>query len=93
MAFDKKEYQKRYNEAHPEKVKEMHHNYYLRHKEEILEGNKRWRRNNRKKASELAQKYRKERVERLRAEGCTNAWSVVVGGKEPKYKRNSDKEC
>lgn len=92
MAFDRKLYQRRYNEAHPEKIKEIQHNYYLRHKEEILESNKKWRQKNRKKASELAQKYRKERVERLRAEGCTNAWSVVVSGKEPKYKKDSDKE-
>lgn len=50
------------------------------------------RQNNKKRASELAQKYRKERVERLRAEGCTNPWSVVVAGKEPKYKKGHDKE-
>ena len=64
----------------------MHHRYYLNHKEKIKENNNKWRANNKKKVVELVAKSRRKRIDRLRAEGVVNAWSVVNYGKEPKYK-------
>ena len=83
-----KEYQKRWNEKNKEKVKEMHHNYYVRHKEEMLKQNKEWCRKNSAKKVEYVKMSRRRRVERLRSEGCTNAWGVVSTGATPKYKEN-----
>lgn len=81
-----KEYQKRWNEKNKEKVKEMHHNYYLNHKEEMLKQNKEWCRKNSAKKVEFVKQSRRRRVERLKAEGCTNPWSVINGA-EPKYRK------
>ena len=85
-----KEYQKRWNEKNPEKVKEMVHNYYMNNKEKYYQQHKEWCKNNRKRKSELVAKSRRKRVDRLRSEGCTNAWNVVIKGDKPKYNGVND---
>lgn len=81
------EYARKYYEQHPGIKKEYARKYYQEHKEEIDEKNKKhhakfiethnW--------SEYCSNLRKRRVERLREEGCINAWSVVAKGDKPKY--------
>lgn len=86
------EYQKRWNEKNKEKVKEMHHNYYLNNKEKFYEKHKEWSKKNKKRKVELVSQCRRRRVDRLRAEGCTNAWSVVIKGAKPKYNEEVERK-
>ena len=94
MAWDKekqKEYMREYRKKNREKMNEYARKYYEEHKEEIGEKNKKhhakfienhnW--------SEYCSNVRKKRVERLREEGCINAWSVVTKGDKPKYKEEN----
>ena len=73
---------KKWYSEHPEKRKE----YYEKNKEKIKLQNKRWQEKNKKRFIELCNKSRTKRVARLREQGCSNPWSVVNNGQEPKYK-------
>lgn len=77
-----KEYRRKQKEEHPEKYKE----YYQNHKEQIYAYNTKWRKNHKKQFTKLVSDARRRRVERLREQGCINAWSVVTKGDEPKFK-------
>ena len=96
MAYDKEYYQKNkekeleknkeYKIEHKDFYKEYYKKYYQKHKKEMTENSKRWGENNKEKKYQIIQKSRRKRVEKLREQGITNAWNVVLYGKEPKYK-------
>lgn len=73
--FDRKTYEKEYDKK-----------YYQEHKEYIDKRNREWRKNNKDKVLKSIYKSRKKRVEKLREQGVSNAWNVVVNGVEPRYK-------
>ena len=77
------EYRKRRRLEHPEKFKE----YYETHKDKIYESNTKWRKSHSKQFTKLVSEARKRKVEKLRSQGCTNAWCVVNRGDEPKFKK------
>lgn len=79
---------KQWYKDHPEWKKE----YYQKNKEKIDASSKRWREKNKDKFIKLCQESRRRRVERLRADGVTNAWSVVIKGEEPKYASANSKK-
>lgn len=94
--MDKKEYNKKYYQEHKEKFKEYKRKflernpdyvkkYYKDNKEEIYKSQRKYQIKNNKKFIELCCESRRRRVEKLRANGCINAWAVVNGA-EPKYK-------
>ena len=84
--YEHKEQFKNYNKIFLEKNPDYKKEYYQKNKERIYELQTKYRKKNSKKISEQCHQSRKRRVERLKAEGCINAWSVVVHQKEPKYK-------
>lgn len=103
----KKEYNHKYYIEHKERYKEYHKKYYNKrknenpnyfkeyyekNKEKIYEYNSKWRKNNSKQFAQLVHNARKRRVERLREQGCTNAWMVVTRGDKPKFKRGDSDE-
>ena len=88
-----KEYIKEYYKKNKDKInkrtvdwRRKHPEYYEKNKDKILGYNKKWQTKNKKRFIELCCESRRRRVERLRAEGCTNAWAVINGAK-PKYKK------
>ena len=96
-----KEYMRRYYQGHKDELREKkkqkrHENleeyrerarkYYKEHKDVVYGYQKKWISKNRKKFADLCHESRRRKVERLRAEGVTNAWCVVVTGDTPKYK-------
>ena len=89
-----KEYARRYNENNPEKKKEYAHKYYEKNKDKWKERQENGENMKRFKEKHDWVKYcseaRKRRVEKLRSEGCINAWSVVMGKARPKYKEGSE---
>lgn len=88
-------YMRDYLSRHPDKKeekKEYQRKYYEEHKD-LWKGRVNKEAFNRFKKTHDWTKYcaeaRRRRVERLRKEGCTNAWSVVTKkGVEPKYKES-----
>lgn len=78
-----KEYKKKWLEKNPDYPKE----YWQKNKDKLYEGQRKYQKENKKRFTELCNASRKRRVERLKAEGCINAWSVVSAGAEPKYKK------
>lgn len=95
----KKEYHKKYYQENKEKIKERtakwredNKEYHIQKSNEWLKAHPETRTKNIEKFkethnwSEYCQNSRRKRVERLREQGCTNAWSVVVKGDEPKFK-------
>lgn len=68
-----------------EQLKEYRKEYYQQNKKKEYEKQREWQTKNSKKFSKLVQDSRRRRVERLRTEGCKNAWNVVINGVEPKY--------
>lgn len=80
------EYRKKDRLEHPEKYKA----YYEKNKDRIYKTNTKWRKNHSKEFTKLVANARKRRVERLRAQGCTNPWMVVVNGAEPKFKSKGE---
>lgn len=98
-----REYSKKYYQKNKEKTREYNKEYREKNKESIKERNRKYHEEhpdaNRKSYEnfiaknnwvEYCSNARKRRVEKLKAEGCTNAWSVVVRGTEPKYKKVED---
>lgn len=96
--FDRKEYMKKYYQEHKEELmeanKKWHKNHpewrrkhYQEHKEKLYEQHRKWQKNNSKRFSELCNKSRSKRVEKLKASGCINTWKVVNNGAEPIYKK------
>lgn len=81
-----REHNKKWRDENPEKQKEMRQEYYQANKEKCNDFQKKWRNKNKSRWVELCGKSRTRRVERLRADGCTNAWCVVNNGAKPKYK-------
>ena len=80
------EYNKRYRQKHKEKVKEIQQRYRQNNPEKIREIDKRSHQRFIKTHnwSEYCDKKRKERVERLKAQGIKNPWAVM-NGREAKY--------
>lgn len=76
--------QKRHED--PEKYRKQRREYYAKHKDAMYKSQRKWATNNKKHFSKLCQESRRRRVEKLRSEGVTNAWSVAVLGHLPKYK-------
>ena len=68
-----------------ERGKQWKKEYWQKNKEKLYEQQRKYQKKNSKRFSQLCQDSRRRRVERLRTEGCTNAWAVVNGA-EPKYK-------
>lgn len=89
-----KEYVRKYNENNPEKKKEYARKYYEKNKDKWKERQENGESMKRFKEKHDWVKYcseaRKRRVEKLRNEGCINAWSVVSGSAKPKYKEGSE---
>ena len=57
-----------------EKRKKYAHEYYLKHKKEMLEKQREWRKNNKDKFYKLIYKSRKKRAERLKEQGEMYIW-------------------
>lgn len=57
-----------------EKRKKYAHEYYLKHKKEMLEKQREWRKNNKDKFYKLVYKSRKKRAERLKKQGEMYMW-------------------
>lgn len=55
--------------------KEYAHEYYLKHKQEILERNKKWRQNNKERFYELVYKSRKKKAQELKELGLNYIWN------------------
>lgn len=72
---------KQWYKDNPERRKE----YYRKNKDAFMRQSKKWRENHKEHWVKLCCDNRRKKVEKLRAMGCTNAWSVVNGA-EPKYK-------
>ncbi len=70
-----------------DRLKQYHKKYYQEHKEEIYEQQKEWRKNNKDKVLKSIAESRKRRIERLKADGVTNPWGVVIRGSKPKYRK------
>lgn len=96
--YNHREYMKKYYQDHKEQMLEYTKNWYnsekgkqwkkeywQKNKEKLYEQQRKYQKKNSKRFSQLCQESRRRRVERLRAEGCINAWAVVNGA-EPKYK-------
>ena len=94
--FDKKKYARKYYQEHKEQMlqnkkkwEEKHPNwqqqYYQDHKQEYRDRCNEWRKQNPKKFTQSCHQSRARRVERLKAQGCTNPWNVVIKGAQPKY--------
>lgn len=71
-----------------DRLKQYHKKYYQEHKEEIYEQQKEWRKNNKDKVLKSIAESRKRRIERLKADGVTNPWGVVIRGSKPKYRKD-----
>ena len=76
------EYTKEWRRNHPEEVKQ----YWKDNKEKLYQQNRKWQKANSKRFSQLCCESRRRRVEKLKAQGITNAWAVINGA-EPKYKK------
>ena len=62
--------------------KEYRHQYYLKHKEEILESNKRWQKNNKEKFYKILYKNRKKKAQELKEKGERYCWHSEAKRKE-----------
>lgn len=80
-----KEYQRTYAIENEEKVTEWRKKYYQEHKEELDKKNREYIKNHRDLFVKSITESKKRRVERLRAEGVSNAWQVVNYGHPKKY--------
>ena len=69
-----------------EKRKKYAHEYYLRHKEEYIERNRQWRKNNKDRFYKLIYKSRKKKADKLREQGEMYIWRS-----EPEKKRLYEK--
>ena len=84
-----KEYRKTFYRRHKDRILEKARKYYQEHKQQNLEYTKRWinkSEENKKKYLQSIYKSRQKRVDKLREQGCKNAWQVVLKGHQPKYK-------
>lgn len=69
--------------------KEYTKKYYQDHKDKFNENLKKWinkSEENKKRFINSCNESRRRRVEKLREQGCTNAWVVVNRKAKPKYK-------
>lgn len=82
-----KQYRKKYVEDHKEEIKEKQKKYYENHKERIRQAQKEYLLRNKGRFNKNYAESRKRRIERLRNEGITNPWSVVMNKAEPKYQQ------
>lgn len=83
-----REYRKKYYQEHKKEIIEKQKQWYQEHKKENQEYTKRWinkSEENKKRYLQSLYKSRRNRVERLREQGCKNAWEIVLRGAEPKY--------
>jgi nitrogen fixation/metabolism regulation signal transduction histidine kinase len=77
------------DEERREKQKKYLQEYYQLNKERLDAKYNKWKKENKAKFIKSCCDSRKRRVERLREQGCTNAWSVVGRGVKPKFKKES----
>lgn len=71
-----------------EKRKKYAHEYYLKHKKEMLENNKQWRKNNKERFYKLVYKSRKKKAERLKEQGEMYMWRSDIERKRLYEERN-----
>lgn len=96
-----REYNKKYYAAHKDELNLKHKEWCKNNKEKVSAGAKRYRQLHPEVGKRAIDKFRskvnwveycgqkrKERVERLRAQGVINPWKVVTKKEEPKYKDN-----
>lgn len=96
-----RECNKKYYEAHKDELLLKHKIWRANNKEKVSAGAKRYRQLHPEVGKRAIDKFRskvnwveycgqkrKERVERLRAQGVINPWKVVTKKEEPKYKDN-----
>ena len=81
------EYNKKKKKKNREKMLQYGRDYAQEHKEQAKKNIETFKKKN--DWSKYCAERRRERVERLRAEGVTNAWAVCTTGAEPKYKKDS----
>ena len=99
------EYRKKYYEENKDKELENKRRYYEKNKERFREYGRNHYANNKERyklnllkrceregvtPTQIVQKSKKKRVEKLRSEGCINAWCVVNRKHAPKYKEVSE---
>ena len=98
--MDRKEYMRKYYQEHKEELNkkrkewknknpEWSKEYYQKNKDKFNEYTKNWinkSEENKKRFINSCNESRRKRVERLREQGCKNAWSVVNCKATPKYK-------
>ena len=68
--------------------KEYHKKYYQEHKQEILERNKQWQKDNKERFYKLVYKCRKKKANALKEQGITYAWLSEKKRKEIYEGRN-----
>ena len=99
-----REYQRKYYQKNKERINELRKDYtrkyqreyYQKHKIELNEKYKESRKKSNERFrlktnwSKYCYQKKKERIERLKAEGVTNPWSVVNNGADPKYGGNNE---
>ena len=71
-----------------DKIKVYHKKYFQENKEKVYEKQREWRKNNKEKWIKSLSDSRKRRVEKLKEEGVTNPWGVVINGSKPKYRKD-----
>lgn len=71
------------------RIKKANSKYYQKNKELLYQKHKKYLESHKEMAVKSASESRKRRIEKLRAMGITNPYSVIVG-KEPKYKEKED---
>ena len=81
------QYQREYIEKNRENIKEKRKKYYEDNKEKIHMQQKEYLNKNKGRFNKNYAVSRKRIIERLRKEGITNPWSVVMNKAEPKYQR------
>lgn len=82
-----KGYSQKYREKNLGRLKEYQKKYFQENKEDIYEKQKEWRKNNKEKWIKAIGDSRRRRIERMREEGITNPWGVLMRGSKPKYRK------
>lgn len=85
-------YAKKYYEKHKAELKEYHKKYFKENKEKIYEKQREWRESNNDRVVKSICNSRKRRIEKLKEEGVTNPWGVVMRGSKPVYKEEKSEK-
>ena len=82
-----KGYADSYRKKNSDRVKAYQRKYFKENKEEVYAKQKEWRSENKDKWLKSLSDSRKRRIERMREEGITNPWGVIMRGSKPKYRK------